>query len=216
MADMAEISVALQQGRAKAVKLLVQNAIDEGVPAEEILEGGLLHGMGAVGDRFKSGEAYIPDVMIAARAMKAGSELLKPLLVDSGDKSKGKVVLGTVRGDLHDIGKNLVGMMMEGRGLDVIDVGTDVPAERFVSKAKEQGAQIIALSALLTTTMGEMKNVVEAVRAQGLEGKIKVMVGGAPVSDSFCKSIGADAYEPDAATAAETAAKICGRMPPNP
>ena len=211
MADMVGISEALRLGKARAVKGLVQQAIDEGVPAKRILEEGLLDGMGAISDRFKDNMAYVPDVLIAARAMKAGLELLKPLLAESGVEAKGKVVLGTVRGDLHDIGKNLVRMMMEGRGLDVIDLGVDVPAEKFVEVAKDQGAQVIALSALLTTTMGEMKGVVDAVRAQGLGGRMKVMVGGAPVNEDFCRNIGADAYQPDAASAADAAVEICAR-----
>jgi corrinoid protein of di/trimethylamine methyltransferase len=209
MVNLADISQALQQGKAKVVKELVQQAIDEGIPVKQILEEGLLSGMGIIGDKFKNNEVYVPDVLIAARAMNAGSELLKPLLAGSGVKAKGKVVLGTVKGDLHDIGKNLVRMMMEGKGLEVIDVGIDVPADMFINTAKEQGAQVIALSALLTTTMGEMKNVVESVKAQGLGDKIKVMVGGAPVNENFCASIGADAYAPDAASAADAAVDIC-------
>ena len=211
MVNLAEISEALQQGKAKVVKELVQKAIDEGVPVEQILEEGLLSGMGVIGEKFKTNEVYVPDVLIAARAMSVGTELLKPLLAKSGVKAKGKVVLGTVKGDLHDIGKNLVRMMMEGKGLEVIDVGIDVPVSKFIDTAKEQGAQIIALSALLTTTMGEMKEVVRAVEAQGLRDRIKIMVGGAPVNEVFCKSIGADVYSADAASAADAAAKICGK-----
>lgn len=204
-----EISENLQQGKAKNVKELVQKAIDEGIDAKTILEEGLLSGMGIIGAKFKNNEVYVPDVLIAARAMNAGSELLKPLLISSGVKAKGKVVLGTVKGDLHDIGKNLVRMMMEGKGLEVIDVGIDVPADKFVAKAIESNAQIIACSALLTTTMGEMKNVVEAATAAGIRDKVTIMVGGAPVNENFCKSIGADIYTPDAASAADEAAKVC-------
>lgn len=209
MSILSEISTNLQQGKAKNVKELVQKAIDEGIDAKTILEEGLLHGMGIIGEKFKNNEVYVPDVLIAARAMNAGSELLKPLLASSGVKATGKVVLGTVKGDLHDIGKNLVRMMMEGKGLEVVDLGIDVPADKFINTAKETGAQIIACSALLTTTMGEMKNVVEAAKAAGFRNSVTIMVGGAPVNDNFCKSIGADIYTPDAASAADEAAKVC-------
>lgn len=209
MSILNEISQNLQQGKAKVVKELVQKAIDDGVGIKEILEEGLLAGMDVIGNKFKNNEVYVPDVLIAARAMNAGSELLKPLLASSGIKAKGKVVLGTVKGDLHDIGKNLVRMMMEGKGLEVIDLGIDVPAYKFIEKAKETEAQIIALSALLTTTMMEMKSVVEAIKEAGIREKVTIMVGGAPVTHSFCKSIGADIYAPDAASAAEEAAKVC-------
>lgn len=203
-----EISENLQQGKAKVVRELVQKAIDEGIAAETVLEEGLLPGMNVIGVKFKNNEIYVPDVLIAARAMTAGSELLKPLLATSGVKAKGLVVLGTVKGDLHDIGKNLVRMMMEGKGLEVIDMGTDVSAEKFVGKARETGAGIIACSALLTTTMGEMKKVVELVSSEGLKDQITVMIGGAPVTEQFCRSIGADIYTPDAASAAEEAASV--------
>lgn len=209
MSILNEISENLQQGKAKVVKELVQKAIDEGLSAQTILQEGLLHGMGIIGGKFKNNEVYVPDVLMAARAMNMGSELLKPLLVSEGVKAAGKVVLGTVKGDLHDIGKNLVRMMMEGRGLEVIDVGIDVPTDKFVTTAKESGAQIVALSALLTTTMPEMKKVVDAFVAAGIRDSVKIMVGGSPVTDSFCKSIGADLYAPDAASAAEVAVKVC-------
>jgi len=203
-----EISQNLQQGKAKVVKELVQKAIDEGLDAKTILEEGLLSGMGIIGQKFKNNEVYVPDVLIAARAMNAGSELLKPLLVSQGVKATGKVVLGTVKGDLHDIGKNLVRMMMEGKGLEVYDIGIDVPTDKFAEKAIEVDAKIIAMSALLTTTMGEMKNVLESIKNAGLRDKVTVMIGGAPVNENFCKSIGADIYTPDAASAAEAAAKV--------
>lgn len=209
MSILKEISENLQLGKAKVVKELVQKAIDEGLDAGTILEQGLLDGMSIIGTKFKNNEIYVPDVLIAARAMNGGSELLKPLLASSGIKAKGKVVLGTVKGDLHDIGKNLVKMMMEGKGLEVIDLGIDVSAEKFVATAKETGARIIACSALLTTTMGEMKKVVELLNTENLRDSITIMVGGAPVTDQYCKSIGADIYTPDAASAAEEAARIC-------
>ncbi len=208
MSILNEISINLQAGKAKVVKELVQKAIDEGIDAVTILEQGLLEGMGIIGTKFKNNEIYVPEVLIAARAMSAGTELLKPLLVSGGVKARGKVVLGTVKGDLHDIGKNLVKMMMEGKGIEVIDLGTDVSAERFISSAKENGADIIACSALLTTTMGEMKKVIDLLKEQGLRDSIKVMIGGAPVTDAYRESIGADIYTPDAATAADEAAKV--------
>lgn len=204
-----DISVNLQQGKAKVVKELVQKAIDEGMAAQTILDEGLLAGMSIIGGKFKNNEVYVPEVLIAARAMNTGSALLKPLLISSGVKAKGKVVLGTVKGDLHDIGKNLVRMMMEGKGLEVYDIGIDVPADKFVEKAKEVDAQIIACSALLTTTMPEIKNVIKAIEDAGIRNNVTIMVGGAPVTDAFCKQVGADIYTPDAASAAEEAARVC-------
>jgi corrinoid protein of di/trimethylamine methyltransferase len=209
MSILAEMSQFLQQGRAKNVKELVQKAIDDGMDAKTILEEGLLSGMSIIGAKFKNNEVYVPDVLIAARAMNAGTELLKPLLASAGVKAAGKVVLGTVKGDLHDIGKNLVRMMMEGKGLEVVDLGIDVPSEKFVNAAIEHNAQIIACSALLTTTMNEMQSVVDAANAAGIRDKVTIMVGGAPVTDSFCKRIGADIYTSDAASAADEAAKVC-------
>lgn len=205
MSIVEEISVFLQQGRAKNVKELVQKALDEGVTAKSILEDGLLSGMNIIGIKFKNNEVYVPEVLIAARAMNAGTELLKPFLVSEGVKATGKVVLGTVKGDLHDIGKNLVRMMMEGKGLEVIDAGVDVDADKYVALVKEHNAQIIACSALLTTTMNEMRSVVDACVAAGIRNNVIIMVGGAPVTDTFCKEIGADIYAADAASAAERA-----------
>jgi corrinoid protein of di/trimethylamine methyltransferase len=209
MALLEEISKYLQQGRAKNVKELVQKALDEGIEPTDILNEGLLDGMGIIGEKFKNNEVYVPEVLIAARAMYAGMEIIRPILTETGVESIGKVVIGTVKGDLHDIGKNLVKMMMEGRGLEVIDLGIDVSPERFIEAAKEHDAQIIACSALLTTTMTEMKNVVEAAKEAGIRDQVTIMVGGAPVTDSFCKSIGADIYTADAASAAEEAARVC-------
>ena len=202
-----EISQNLQQGRAKAVKELVEQAVQEGIDAKTILEEGLIAGMSVIGEKFRNNEVYVPQVLIAARAMKAGTEVLQPLLASSGVKAKGKVVIGTVRGDLHDIGKNLVKMMMEGKGLEVIDLGVDVPAEKFVEKAIEEKADIVACSALLTTTMTEIGTVVDAIVRAGIRDEVTIMIGGAPVTDSFCKQIGADIYTPDAASAAEAAVK---------
>jgi methylmalonyl-CoA mutase cobalamin-binding domain/chain len=204
-----EISQNLQEGKAKTVKELVQRAIDDGVDVRTILNDGLLKGMDIVGGKFKRDEIYVPDVLIAARAMKAGTEILKPLLVSSGVKSVGKVVLGTVSGDLHDIGKNLVRMMMEGKGIEVVDLGVDVTPDQFVKAAVDENADIIACSALLTTTMGGMGAVVKAAKEANIREKVTIMIGGAPITDSYCKSIGADIYSPDAASAAEDAYKIC-------
>ena len=204
-----DISAKLQAGKAKDVKALVQQAIDEGVPAQEILEKGLLDGMNVIGEKFKNNEIFVPEVLIAARAMNMGAALLKPLLAESGVKATGKACIGTVKGDLHDIGKNLVKMMLEGKGLEVIDLGTDVSPETFVKTAQEENCQIICCSALLTTTMGVMGEVVKAVTDAGLRDKVKIMIGGAPVTEAFCRQIGADAYTPDAASAADRAAAYC-------
>jgi len=208
MVDLAEVSAALQKGRAKVVKELVQQAIDEGMNAKTILDDGLLSGMSVVGEKFKINELYVPDVLVAARAMNVGTALLKPLLVADGIESIGKVVIGTCKGDLHDIGKNLVKMMMEGKGLEVVDLGVDVSGEQFVNGAIENDAQIIACSALLTTTMGEMSNVVKVATEKGVRDKFTIMVGGAPVNESFRESVGADIYTPDAASAADAASKV--------
>lgn len=205
-----QISTLLQKGRMPKVKELVKEALDANIPAGEILEQGLLSGMNVIGEKFKNNEVFVPEVLIAARAMNGGMEILKPYLVQAGVETKGTVVIGTIKGDLHDIGKNLVKMMMEGKGLQVIDLGVDVAPEQYVAAAKEHNANIIACSALLTTTMSEMKNVVDLVKADAeLAGKVKVMVGGAPVTQSFCDSIGADAYTPDAASASDVALDFC-------
>ena len=204
-----EISEALQKGNRKLVAELVEKAVADGVGAKEILEEGLLDGMNIIGVKFKNNEIYVPEVLIAARAMSAGTEIIKPLLASAGVKAKGKVVLGTVKGDQHDIGKNLVRMMMEGQGLEVVDLGVDVDADTFIKAAQENEADIIACSALLTTTMDEMKKVVVAAEDSGIRDKVKIMVGGAPVTDAFCSSIGADYYTDDAASAAEVAVGVC-------
>ncbi len=201
-----EISANLQNGKAKVVKELVQKALDEGLPVKQILEEGLLSGMTVIGVKFKNNEVFVPEVLVAARAMNHGMEVLKPHLASSNIKAKGRVCVGTVQGDLHDIGKNLVRMMMEGQGLEVIDLGTDVSPEAFVKAAVEQDCKVIGCSALLTTTMGVMRDVVKEAEKAGIRDKVKIMVGGAPVTEAFCREIGADAYTPDAASAAETAA----------
>ena len=204
-----EISENLQRGKAKVVKELVQKAVDEGIDPDVILREGLLSGMDVIGEKFKANEVYVPEVLIAARAMNMGVGVLKPLLAEAGVKAAGKVCIGTVQGDLHDIGKNLVKLMLEGKGLEVVDLGTDVSPDTFVQTAIDQNCQIIACSALLTTTMGVMEEVVKKAEAAGIRDKVKIMVGGAPVDDAFCKKIGADAYTPDAASAADKAVEFC-------
>ncbi len=207
-----EISELLQKGRAKNVKNLVQEALDQGIDPKEILNDGLLAGMMVVGGKFKRNEVFVPEVLVAARAMNAGITLLEPKLVEVGNEPVGKAVVGTVKGDLHDIGKNLVVMMLKGAGFDVVDLGTDVEADVFIERAEEENADIICMSALLTTTMPYMQTVIDALQEKGLREKYIVMIGGAPVNDAFAKQIGADYYTPDAATAAETARRaVTGR-----
>ena len=205
-----EISLQVQSGKAKLVKGLVQQAIDEGMDPNTILNDGLLAGMQVIGEKFKRDEVFVPEVLVAARAMNMGISLLKPLMGTESTKTVGKVCIGTVRGDLHDIGKNLVKMMMESKGLEVVDLGTDVPPEEFVRAAVEENCQIICCSALLTTTMGVMAEVVQAVEAAGIRDKVKILIGGAPVTEAFCRQIGADGYTPDATSAAQWAAAACG------
>ncbi|MEG2020999.1 MAG: corrinoid protein, partial [Oscillospiraceae bacterium] len=209
MSLLTDISENLQKGKAKIVKELVQQAIDEGLEVKDILEQGLLSGMGIIGEKFKNNEVFVPEVLVAARAMNMGAALLKPLLAEAGVVATGKVCIGTVKGDLHDIGKNLVKMMMEGKGLEVIDLGTDVTPEQYIAAVQNDGCQIICCSALLTTTMGVMSEVVKAAEDAGIRDKVKIMVGGAPVTESFCKQIGADIYTADAASAADAAVELC-------
>lgn len=205
---LAEISQWVQKGRVPQVKELVQQALDEGIAPKKILDEGLLLGMSIIGVKFKKNEVFVPEVMIAARAMNAGISVLEPVLVSTGNKSLGKVIIGTVKGDLHDIGKNLVGMMIKGAGLEVIDIGVDVSATKFIDAAEEQEADIICLSALLTTTMPRMKEVIEELNFRGLRDKYIVLIGGAPVTEEYAKKIGADGYTPDASTAAEKAKEL--------
>ncbi len=204
-----EISENVQIGKAKIVKELVQKAVDEGANVEEILNKGLLAGMSVIGEKFKNNEIYVPEVLVAARAMSMGAQILKPLLAASGVKATGKVCIGTVQGDLHDIGKNLVKMMMEGKGLEVVDLGTDVSPETFVKTAIEQNCQIICCSALLTTTMSVMGDVVKAAEEAGIRDKVKIMIGGAPINEEFRQKIDADCYTVDAASAADAAVEFC-------
>ena len=207
MAIIEEISELLQKGRVKNVKALVQQAVDEGYDPKVILNDGLLAGMAVVGGRVKREEIFVPDVLISARAMNVGLEILEPLLVEVGNEAVGKIVIGTVKGDLHDIGKNLTAMMFKGAGFEVYDLGVDVSAETFIEKAEEVGADVIGMSALLSTTMDNMREVIELLKEKGLRDKYIVMIGGAPITDEFAQEIGADYYTPDAASAAEVAKK---------
>lgn len=205
MAKFEEISTLLQRGKAKDLAALVSEELAAGVSPKEILTEGLIKGMGIVGTKFKNNEIFVPEVLIAARAMNAALAVLKPALADSGVEPVGTAVICTVKGDLHDIGKNLVKMMIEGTGIRVIDLGVDCSAEKIVEAVKENNADIVCLSALLTTTMMYQKDIIDALKAAGLRDKVKVMVGGAPVTQAFADEIGADAYTPDAASAAEKA-----------
>lgn len=200
MAALNTISEALQKGKADEVKTLVTQALEEKVDVKKVLEEGLIAGMDIIGGRFKRNEIYIPEVLIAARAMHAGMSILEPLLAEHGIKMIGKVAIGTVKGDLHDIGKNLVAMMYKGAGFDVQDLGVDVSAEKYV-QAADDGVDIVGFSALLTTTMVQMKNIVESLKEKG--SKAKILIGGAPVTQNYCDEIGADGYAADAATAVE-------------
>lgn len=199
------INEAIQQGRAKIVKTSVEQALNEGLDAKVILNEALIKAMNAVGEKFKNNEIFVPEVLVAARAMNAGLEIIRPVLLKEGVKPIGKAVICTVKGDMHDIGKNLVKMMIEGQGIECIDLGVDVAPEAVVEAVKQHNAQIVCLSALLTTTMMSQKDTIEALKAAGLRDKVKVMVGGAPVTAEFAKQIGADCYTSDAASAAEAA-----------
>ena len=203
MADLQALADALIKGDRNAVTELVTAALEEGTGPKDVLEQGLIAGMNVIGKRFKANEVYVPEVLIAARAMHAGLDILQPKLVEAGVEPVATVVLGTVKGDLHDIGKNLVGMMLTGAGLKVVDVGTDVAADKFVEACKENNAAVCAMSALLTTTMPQMTEVVKAIKDAGLS--TKTIIGGAPVTQNFADEIGADGYAPDAASGAEQA-----------
>jgi 5-methyltetrahydrofolate--homocysteine methyltransferase len=211
MTLLAEIADAIIQGDGPRVAPLTQRAIAAGIPPKEILDDGLIAGMTVVGDRFRVHDIFLPDVLLAAKAMYAGMDALKPLLVRDGIPSLGKVVIGSVRGDLHDIGKNLVGIMLKGAGFEVIDLGHDVAPERMVQTAMAHGAMVIGMSALLTTTMPAMREVVERVRAAGLAGQVRTIVGGAPVTAAFAREIGADAYGFDAGNAVDVVKDLVGR-----
>jgi len=208
MADLQALADALIKGDRNTVTEMTKAAVGDGTPPKDILEQGLIAGMNVIGKRFKANEVYVPEVLIAARAMHAGLEVLQPELEKAGVQPVATVVLGTVKGDLHDIGKNLVGMMMTGAGLKVVDVGTDVSPEKFVEACKDSGAGVCAMSALLTTTMPQMSEIIKAIKDAGL--KVKTVIGGAPVTQNYADEIGADGYAPDAASGAEQALALVG------
>jgi corrinoid protein of di/trimethylamine methyltransferase len=209
MAIVDDISQAVQGGKKKVVEELVQQAIDEGISAQEILNQGLLAAMDIIGPKFKNNEIFVPEVLVAARAMNAGTALLKPLLAAAGTEPLGKAIIGTVKGDMHDIGKNLVRMMIEGKGIEVVDLGVDVAPETFVEYLKEHGdVTLVALSALLTTTLSALQDTVKAIDEAGLRDHVKIIVGGAPVTQEFADQIGADGYTADAGSAAAKAAEL--------
>ena len=205
MIDLKAVSEALQRGEADQVSKFVKQALEENITPKKILEEGLIKGMSVIGVKFKNNEVYVPEVLIAARAMNAGMNILKPKLTETGVKNIGKIVIGTVSGDLHDIGKNLVRMMLEGAGFEVIDLGTDVTANQFVNAIKEHQPDILCMSALLTTTMVNMAEVIKSIESAGLREKVKVMIGGAPITKNYAEQITADGYSPDAATAVDDA-----------
>lgn len=205
MAKFEEMSALLQRGKAKDLAALVTEELAAGTSPKDILTQGLIVGMGIVGEKFKNNEIFVPEVLIAARAMNAALAVLKPALAESGVEPVGTAVICTVKGDLHDIGKNLVKMMIEGTGIRVVDFGVDCDADKVVQAVKDNNADIVCLSSLLTTTMMYQKDIIEALKAAGIRDKVKVMVGGAPVTQAFADEIGADAYTPDAASAAEKA-----------
>ncbi len=210
MADFEALAGAIIECDAAKADELTRKLVDEGAKPQEIINKGLISGMNVVGDRFKKGEMYVPEVMMAAKAMHAGMNIVKPMLTEEETSATGRVVLGTVAGDLHDIGKNLVGMMMESGGMEVVDVGIDVPPEKFAEAVKEHKPQVVGMSALLTTTMLAMKDTIEVLKEEGLRDSVKIMVGGAPVTQDFADEIGADGWAPDAASAKELAQKLIG------
>lgn len=211
MSVLENLSTNLINGKADEVKKFTEQALEEGISPRDVLNKGLLTGMTEVGRRFKNNEFYVPEVLIAARAMKAGMQILKPKLSETGVEPVAKVALGTVKGDLHDIGKNLVGMMLEGGGFEVVDLGVDVAPEKYVDAAKNQGVNVIGMSALLTTTMLNMKETVKALDDANLRDKVKVIIGGAPVTNSYADEIGADGYAADAATAVDVVNELLGK-----
>jgi 5-methyltetrahydrofolate--homocysteine methyltransferase len=208
MTDLQKLADAVIAGNREAVAQMTQAAVDEGVSPADIINQGLIAGMAVVGVKFKANEFYVPEVLIAARAMHAGMDIVKPLLAAGGVEPRGTVVIGTVKGDLHDIGKNLVAMMLEGGGWEIIDLDVDVSPEKFVETVSGGKAQLVALSALLTTTMPSMKDTIDALSAAGVRGTVKVMIGGAPVTQEYADEIGADGYAPDAASAVDKANEL--------
>jgi len=205
-----DLSNAVISGNVAKVTELTKKAIDDGVAPTDVINRGLITGMSVVGARFKAGEMFVPEVLMAARSMNAGLDIVKPLITEGDIPSVGKVIIGTVKGDLHDIGKNLVGMMMESGGFNVVNLGVDIPPEKFAAAVKEHKPQVVALSALLTTTMLAMKDTIEVLKEEGLRNSVKVIIGGAPVTQQFADEIGADGYAPDAASATDLAKRLLG------
>lgn len=203
-----KIADELQKGSSESVEALVNDALSQNIPAKMILYSGLAKGMQIVSEKFKNNECFIPEVLVSAKAMNLGLEILKPHLTDADIQSQGKVVIGTVRGDLHDIGKNIVAMLLQGAGFEIIDLGADVPKEKFLEYAKKERADIVGMSALLTTTMVYMKEIIDTIKSAGLDQKVRFMIGGAPVTDAYAQQIGADGYAPDAASAVDLAKNI--------
>ncbi len=206
-----QLALAIINGKRDDAKNLTDKALSDGIEPKRILEDGLIYGMGVVGERFKCNEYYVPELLVAARAMHAALDVLRPVIVKEGIQPVGKAVIGTVRGDLHDIGKNLVAMMLEGAGFEVIDLGVDVSPDKFIERAKEKSADVICISALLTTTMPGMKDTIEALKAAGVRSKHKVMIGGAPITQEYANQIGADGYAADAASAVDKAKELLGK-----
>lgn len=211
MSVLEDLKESVINGNEKKVIEYTQKALDEGVDLEKILNDGFIPGMDVVGSKFQANEIYVPEMLISAKAMKAGMKILEPLLTEAGVEPIGKVVIGTVKGDLHDIGKNLVAMMLEGGGFDVVDAGVDVTPQKFMDLVKENKPDILGLSALLTTTMSEIKNVIDSFKENGLRDDIQIMVGGAPLNEDYAKEVGADGYSPDAASAVLVAKKLLGK-----
>jgi 5-methyltetrahydrofolate--homocysteine methyltransferase len=210
MAIYEQIAGEVVKGQAPTVKEFVQQALSQNISAEDILNNGLVAGMNVVSEKFKNNEFFIPEVLVSARAMHAGLDILKPLLAEANVKAKGKVVIGTVKGDLHDIGKNIVGMMLQGAGYEIVDLGADVPKEKFIEFTQKGDVQVVGMSALLTTTMIYMKEVIQALKDAGLKDRVKVIIGGAPVTQAYADQIGADGYAPDAASAVDLTKNILG------
>lgn len=208
MAIYEQIAEEVVKGQAETVKELVNQALSENISAEDVLNNGLVAGMNVVSEKFKNNEFFIPEVLVSARAMSAGLDILNPLLAEANVKAKGKVVIGTVKGDLHDIGKNIVGMMLQGAGYEIVDLGADVPKEKFIEFTQKEDANMVGMSALLTTTMIYMQEVIQGLKDAGLRDKVKVIIGGAPVTQAYADQIEADGYAPDAASAVDLAKDI--------
>ena len=212
MNDLNEISKAVLEGKNQEIATLVRGVLDDGFSVDDIIDNGLIAGMNEVGVRFKNNDMFIPEVLLSARTMHQGMEVLSPLIKGGDENDRGKIVIGTVKGDLHDIGKNLVSMMFQGAGYNVIDIGVDQTGERFVEAVRENNARVVAMSALLTTTMPEMEKVIDVFKSENLRDSVKIMVGGAPVNEVFAQKIGADGYAPDAGSAVEKMKELIGTV----